>query len=473
VVAIPFPLSSAPGVKPQEAAGRLINAYAQATGEGARAPVRWTRTPGLLEKFDVAGHSHLRGGIVSASTLVTVFDERVYTVTKSGTVYTSVNRGELAGTKPVTCAVNNNATPQIACVDVDNGAFELSTSGAPINYSDADVGSPNSVSCLHGYFLFTYGSGTVKASNLNSVSIASNSFTTEQGLSIRRGVVFDDRFFAFGDKWTGVYQDIGASPFPLERTTSIPRGIIGTFAVAGWEPGWKNQLIWVGDDGLVYTLNGYVPAVISNPSVERSIASAADQSLIEASVYMSDGNPVFVLTSPDEWTWEYNAKTQNWNERESYGQDGWRGSQCIKAFNLWLAGDRSTGKVSSIDASHYREIGNPLVFEVESGVIASFPARLAAPRAEFDITAAVGIASGEDPVQTDPSALIYWSRDGGYSYGNPVTRKIGKQGQSEKSVYVSRLGLIKAKGLRFKIQIADPIHVALMGGQVASQALSE
>jgi len=466
--AIPFPLSSSPGIKPQEGGGRLINCFAEKQGEGARFPVVWRRTAGLRLRLDVASHTHLRGGVVSAATLIVVFDTRVYTITKSGVDYTAVNRGALDGTKPVTVAINNNATPQMVCVDVDNGAFNLFTNSAPTNFADSDLPQPNSVSQLDGYFIFTIGDGRIFATGLNSVSVDSNSFTTEQSLSIRRGVVFRGEFFAMGDKWTGVYRDAGTSPFPLERRFTIPRGIIGTFAVAGWEPGWANDLMWVGDDGRVYRLNGYSPDPISTPDVERSIASASDKTLLEASVYMADGNPMWVLTSPGEWTWEYNAKTQNWNEKRSYGRDDWRGSQTIKAFDEWMCGERDTGKLFGIDTSYYREDSDPLRFELQSGIVAAFPARIGMPRSDFDFTGATGLSTGEDPVQTDPQAEISWSNDGGRTFGNPMLRRLGSEGETV-NVTINRTGIVKAKGRRYKIVVSDPVHVGFMGGQVVTE----
>ena len=45
MTAIQFPLSTAPGQRPQEGAGRLINVYAEARGEKTGAV--WHRAPGL------------------------------------------------------------------------------------------------------------------------------------------------------------------------------------------------------------------------------------------------------------------------------------------------------------------------------------------------------------------------------------------------------------------------------------------
>jgi hypothetical protein len=60
MVAVLFPVTSAPGARPQESAGRLVNAYAVKTEQGAPTPLRWTRTSGLRELMTVAGQAGFR-----------------------------------------------------------------------------------------------------------------------------------------------------------------------------------------------------------------------------------------------------------------------------------------------------------------------------------------------------------------------------------------------------------------------------
>jgi len=465
VTAIPFPLSSSPGEEPQEGGGRLVNAYAEKNGEGARFPVTWKCVPGLRQKASIADHSHLRGAILVSSTLIAVFNTRAYTLDSS---YTATNRGEIAGSDRVTIAKNNAGTPNIVCVSPAEGCFNLFTGSAPSAFADLNLPQPNSVCELDGYFIWSIGDGRIFASGLNAVTVSTASYSTEQGLIGRRVVSYRGEVFYFGDKWCGVYRNAATSPFPLERRFTIARGIAGTHAIAGWEPGWANELIWVGEDLRVYRLNGYTPEPISTPDVERALNGTATPTLLEASVYMSAGNPIWQITSPGEFTWEYNQRTGNWNERESYGRDDCRMSNTVKAFDVWLAGDRTTGKLFQIDSSYRREADDPLVWTAESGVVANFPARFGAPRVDFDFTTAVGAETGEDPIQTDPVVQISWSDDGGHNYGNPVTRPLGAQGQSRTMVTVLRTGLIKAAGRRYRLRVSDPVHVGFMGGQIAA-----
>lgn len=471
---IPFPASSSPGVRPQEGGGRLVNAYAEKAPPGASSKLVWRRAPGLRQLAETVSHSHTRGFLDCGATLIPIFDQRAYALTVSGVVYTLTNLGALTGTLPVTTARNNNATPQNVAV-TENGAFNLFTGSAPTAFADVDLPIPNSVSVLHGYLMFTIGDGRIFATNLNSVSVAANSFTTEQGLLLRRGVTYGGLFYAMGDKWTGVYRDAALSPFPLERTVTIARGIVGTNAVAGWETGWQNILAWVADDFTVVQLDGqnsYNTVVISTDDVSRDIEAAVkagNGALLEAHVYANGQNAMWALTYPDNWTWERNMTTGEWNERESYGEEDWRGRQSVKWQNRWIVGDKATGKLGEAAADYLREYSDPLIWEVESGIVASFPGRIAIPRADFALTAGVGSPSSVP----DPQVQISISLDGGANYGNPILRNLGAEGDTGSHPYIARCGLTRGQGARFRLRVSDPVHVCLAGEQIATEQRAE
>ncbi len=149
MTAIVFPTSSAPGARPQEGAGRLINGYAVKTEQGARSPILWKRSAGLRQILNITGHAHCRGFIFVGTTLLAVLDERVYAVTLAGGVFSVANLGELAGTDPVTIARNNAATPNIIAV-CQAGTFNLFVDAAPTAFADGDLPALNSVAGMNG-----------------------------------------------------------------------------------------------------------------------------------------------------------------------------------------------------------------------------------------------------------------------------------------------------------------------------------
>lgn len=459
---IVFPTSSAPGTKPQESGGRLVNAFGEKTAVGAPSKIIIRRSPGLVRVAEASGRTHTRGFMDADTVAFWILDDRAV---KFDSAYTITDLGALSGDLPVTLAKNNAASPDYVVV-TENGCFNLFTGSAPTSFADADLpASPTSVCDFDGYFVWTYGDGRVFASDLNAVTVNALSFTTEQGLVCRRAVRYGGRLYILGDKWTGVYRDAGTSPFPFAREATVPRGIVGTHAIAGWETGWANQLIFVGDDFIVYRLDGYTPVPVSTDDVSRDVQAAVlagNSNLIEAFVYMYGKNAFWVVSCHDTFTWEYNLTTGEWNERLSYAIDNWKGMKSIRIFNNWHIGDEYSGELYTISGDYFLEGTDPLIWNVESGIVSGFPRGTVIPRASFHITSGVGTYPGVP----NPVVEISWSLDGGASYGTPVLRRLGGPGETKSHPYILNTGLSRGQGVRFRLKVSDAVHVGLNGGTV-------
>lgn len=469
-VAIPFPLSTSPGAASHESAGRLINCYAEPLGKDIPAtkgfpvpPAVWRRTPGLSVFGTSAAQTGFRGMMLVSSTLYVAWSGKAASYTSSAVE--TVLTGALTGTDKVFWARNNAGTPDIVCVSPANGAFSKS-GGAIIAFADVDVGSPNSVCFMGGFFHFTYGDGTLQASGLNAVTISTLDKTTAQskpgGLS--RAIPFNGQLIALGPFFGEVYTDT-ANPtgYPYTRSYTLQRGLIGPYALAGHEDGFASALIWVADDNSVVQHNGSPnPLKISPPDLDRLIAGVTDKSTLEASVYISGGHPKWRLTSAT-FTWEFDLGSQKWNENASYQQARTRAISGHSAFGKWLTGDTQTGKILYIDSTAYSEVTNPLMFQLESGPVRNFPNRTRVARADFDFVVGVGIATGTDPIATDPSVGISWSDDGGITWSDERIRKLGRQATPQR-ITVLRSGTTGVQGRRWRLKVSDPVYVGFLGG---------
>lgn len=469
MASIPFPLSSSPGRTPQEGNGRLINVYAEPLGAdthvgGSSAPesVTWRRSPGLTEFATAPANAGCRGFLYINGSLFWAVQDKLY-VTDSTGATTLV--GTLSGTLPVYFARNNAATPDMVVVS-ENGAFTFTASSVS-GFADPDLPQPNGVTFLDGYLIFTIGDGRMFATDLNAVTVNSLNNTKAEakpdGLS--RPVAFGSQLFAFGPLSTEVYTDT-ANPtgFPLTRSFVITRGLLSAAAVAGHEDGFGSALIWVADDCTVVQNNNTVsPLKISPPDLDRLIRAVSDKTTLQASVYIADGHPKWVLSSPD-WTWEFDLNTQKWNERISYNSTRWQAACSVSAFGKWIVGQVAGPKILAIDSTNYTEDGQPLIFQLESGPVMKFPNRTRVGAAYFNLSTGVGSATGFDTTVTDPSCSISWSDDGGVSYGNPVIRKIGSQGNPITTVEVNRSGMTGRQGRRWRIEVSDPVYAGVMSG---------
>lgn len=467
---IPFPLSSSPGATPQEGAGRLINCYAEPLGQDIEftkklAPPRvvWRKSPGL-SLFGASGQTIFRGQILVGNTLYAAWSGKASKFT-SGGVETLLT-GTLNGTEKVFWAQNNKTTPDVVAVAPQTGAFSVSSTTV-INFADPNIGVPNSVGFLDGYFIFTYGDGTIQASGLNAVTIATTDKTKEQAKAggLTRGVAFNGQYYVWGPNFGAVYNDT-ANPtgFPFTRSYVLQRGLLGPYAVAGHEDGFGSALIWVADDSSVVQANGTPnPLKISPPDLDRLIAAVSDKTTLEASVYIAQGHPKWVISGPT-FTWEFDLGSQKWNERSSYLASRWRAAfgGCF-AFGKWLTGDTKGGRILFVDQTNFTEFNDPLVMQLDSGPVSGFPARTKVGKADFNFITGVGIATGPDPIATDPQVGISWSDDGGLTYGNEFFRSLGRQ-QMDSRIMMTRTGMTSPHGRRWRLRISSPVYGGFLGG---------
>lgn len=464
MASIPLPLSSSPGVRGQDGAGRLINCYATPMGEGRGA--RWRSVPGMTS-FLTSSQTGFRGMIEVGGVLYVAFSGQLYRGTSAGGVLTVHNT--LAGTLQVFFARNNAATPNLVVV-TENGAFTITGASTITAYPDADLPQPNSVFGLDGYLVFTIGDGRAFATDLNSTSVNALSFGTAEAKSdaLVRGVAYAGRAMFFGTQTCEVWTDEGTTPFPFRRAVVIPFGLLAAGAISGQEDGFGAGLLWVANDCTVRMLNGYTADKVSPPDLDRLIQREATKSLIRASSHMTDGHAMWTVSGTN-WTWEFDLNTLKWHERESYELTRWRGLDTLRAYDRWLVGDRSSGNLYEIDPTNRKEGTNPLRLRIESGPVVKFPSRVRVARADFDVTTGVGIATGTDPNQTDPQVEISWSDDGGVNYSNPLFRKIGRQGKTGQRVTVTRAGLSGPMGRRWRLDVSDAVDIAIMGGEQAAE----
>lgn len=462
-VPITFPTSTAPGVNTTENGGRLINAYAEPLSSGARNQFRWIRAAGLLPQTTV-GDEPCRGAIIVGSVLYAVVDDKAFTITKAGSVYTVTElTGSVGGSGNVIMARNMAADPQILIVHSDG--MTLIESGAAGDFSDGDLPSSNSVTFMDGYFFVTSADGRVFASAINDTTFSAIDYATAESSpdGLVRAVAFGRDLLLMGASTVEFWGNTGnATGFPFSRGPVIPVGLFGPYAVSGMESGFPEPLMWVANDRTVRRLVGYSPERVSTSALERLLENVADPNTLEASVYVAAGHAFWVLTSPD-WTWAFDLSTNSWHERKSYGLDRWRAHLTVNAFDQWMAFDRDTASLFKVDGTCRRENTSPLIWEVWSTQSHRFPGRVAVGRVSFDFVTGVGDDRGISPIETDPKVSISWSDDGGRTFGTELLLELGTTGQ-QRAVDIFRGGLTGAVGRQYKLKVSDPVEVSLLGG---------
>lgn len=463
MVDIPFPTLSSPA-EMAESGGRLINVFLEKLNDGRIAK---KRVPGLKKIVEISDYSQCRGFLNVNENLIVAIEDHIFNVTSNGDgTFNAVNLGSLPGSGPVFLARNNKIpTPDIVAVTEGN-AYLLTLSGAPSGYPDPDVGSPNSVVFLGGYFVFSYGDARMRTTALNDTSINTldTAFAESKPDGLVRVVNFGRDILAFGKSSVEIWRNTGnLVAFPFTYVDTLDYGAASPTAIAGFDAGYAQPLMFVGVDSIVYKMDGYRPTRVSNHAVERYISDLADKTELEACVYMHNGHPCWSLSSAS-WTWEYDLSSGCWYERESYNLGRWRGCYSVRAFDQWIIGDKYSGKLYAISPKYAKEGNEPLIASIISATMSPFPDQGRWNSLELDIMTGVGILFGEAPIQTLPVCRISTSLDGGVTFGDPIIRSIGRQGNYKAQVRVNNLGIVSAKGAQVRIDVSDPVDFALFAG---------
>lgn len=461
-----FPVSSAPGRRPLEGQGRLVNCLTEVLQDGGQSRYAKRPAPGLRVAVDTGASGACRGMIAVSGVVMAAVGTRMIRIEQSGVTYSATDVGELPGSGPVYFAANNaSPTPNIVAV-TSVGAYNVFTSSAPTSFADPDLPQPNSITFLDGYFFPSIGDGRVFASGLNAVTINPLDFTTAQARpgGVYRAISFGQQLYAFGPSSIEFFANT-ANPegFPFSRVEVSPIGLLTADAIAGYEDGWGASLMWVGDDRAVYRLDGgYSPQRVSPPDLDRALQSVANPADLHALVFEHPGHTCWAIIGPD-FCWVYDLTTGYWHERQSYLQETWKARCSVRFKGEWLVGHASDGIIYRIDDEYRREGASPLVMRLRSGQNAVFPNRLAVPRCDFNFVVGQGDITGEEPIETDPRCWISYSKDGGNLFSTPVWRALGKQGEYGTRVNVNRLGLTGPMGIVWEISISDPVYVTLLG----------
>lgn len=403
-IQVPFPDSTMPGTHFQESGGRITNAYIEPLGPAAPTQVIYRRAPGL-RTFGTTTRGGFRGGIQVGGALYAALNNQLVTFTAAGGPATVV--GALPGTSKGFFARNARQSPaspvppDIVFVDADtNSAVINGTTIGPLvrpsGGGGTDMGAPNSVCAIDGFFVFTVSDGKVWASDNNSVTIGGLSFGTAENKpdGLTRGVPWAGQLFLFGPATTEVWANAGTTPFPFARSVVIPRGLKGPFCVAGFEDNFSRALVWVADDNTVVRLNGYLPEKISPPDLDGLIERVTDNRQLEMSCFMSRGH-AFILLSSATWSWVFDLNTNKWAERASHLQKRSRITGGVFAFDKWLCGDLLSTNLQEITNTRHTEAPvSELVTGAEASPSGSILLTVANPRLFYSDTVVVAGVSG-------------------------------------------------------------------------------
>lgn len=405
-------LQSSQGRSRAWSGARLVNAFSEMAEGDKAAMFAVMAIPGLVPFSDI-GAQGCRGLHVMDKVLYGVFGTTLYSIDANG-VETSI--GSIPGSTPVQMA--------------DNGAqlaIQSETTGYVLDSGIIYTGITNlppvsGLTYIDGYFVWTVADSdqfVISAINDGLSYDPLDVATVEGNPDDNIGVINDHRELQFyGANTVEIWYNSGAADFPFERQGNafIERGIRDRNSLIKID----NSVHFVGDDLVVYRLNGYDPVRISTHAIEGDIAAA---SWFRAFTYTLLGHKFYVLNT-DVGTFAYDMATGAWHNRRSLGRDNYRVGFAVTCYGTIVMGDAYTGKCYTPDMNVNTEDGDEIPVEILVPSIQSERAKQTLYAFEAQIQAGVG--NSDDP---DPQVILQYSRDGGNTWSPELSRSMGKVGE--------------------------------------------
>jgi len=464
-VPIPFIQGSTEAWTANYTAERSINWYPELDKDG-KYVLALRGTPGLTS-FATAGSGPGRGFCVMGGILYAVSGNTFYRVNSDQTV-TSLGIVAIANTF---ASLATNGT-QIMIVGGGVGYVYTIADGL-VEITDPDFHGAGTVVFQDGYFLFNRpGTGRFSiTAGYDGTNIDALDFATAEGAPDNLVAVYSNHRepLLFGTRTTEVYYNSGNADFPFDRNPSafIEMGLAARASVADMDNtvyflGSRTDTAIGGGGPAVYRLNGYTPQRVSFLGLEERMRTFSAVSDAVAYCYTEEGHSFYVLTFPAAGeTWVFDAATELWHERHSWGLTRHRGNFHAYIYGKHLVSDYEDGTIWEQSLDVYAEASNPLVAERRARTLHADGAYIHIPKLQLFFEQGVGLVSGQG---SDPQAALSWSNDNGKTWEGNRFASIGELGEYGHRTIWRRLG--KARDRLFRVRVSDPVKRNLIGASV-------
>jgi len=369
---------------------------------------------------------------------------------------------------------------------IDNGQYVVIVDGSPVGWTiklsdntfaqitDSGFLGSNTAGFVDGFLVFNSpGTQEWYISLVNEVAFDATDFASKAGYSdLLAGIGVTKRYvYLFGQQTTEVWFDAGDTPFPFERLPGVfmQFGCASAASLAQMD----GDLYWLAQSpqgkALVVRSKQFNAEQISTFALDNEMQGYSDLDQAIGFTYQIEGHFFYVLTFPvSDKTWQYDLSTQQWNELAWCDNNGvlhrHRANCFAQAYGSSVVGDWENGNLYLWDQNAYTDNGQPIPR------IRSFPHGVddSSNRIhyrEFIANMEVGNGIGTN---VDVPISLRWSDTRGVTWGNAVTRSLGKEGEYIKSMQWQRLGM--ARDRVFELSWSAPVKTSLLGAWVDAKS---
>lgn len=447
----------------------LVNAFAEMAEGDKYAQFAVMAIPGLLPFSDVAisvpvemedgspleledgsplmtegtnGALPVRGVHRMRDVLYAVVGATLFSIAEDGS---ETALGTIPGNAPVRIADNGSQLAIHGGVNQDTGYIY---SDGAVHTAIPNLPQVSDVTYIDGYFVWDiYQSDQFIISAINDGLVYDplDVATVEGAPDFLVGLINDHRELHFyGQDTVEIWYNSGDADFPFARQGNafIERGLRDKNSLVKID----NSVHFVGDDLIVYRLNGYDPQRISTHAIEYRIA---DATYFTAFTYTQLGHKFYVLNT-DVGCFAYDMATGAWAERKSFGLVNYRVSCACTCYGRTIMGDGYSSKLYIPDLDVFDEDGAPIPVEISLPTLDQN--RELSTLYAFEIYFESGVGNAEEP---DPQIILQYSKDGGRTFGTEIWRAMGRVGEYQKRA-IWRLG-VQFRQLQIRLKLPGKV----------------
>lgn len=455
---------------------RTVNCFPEmhtSAGKGGEVAALYS-TPGL-RPVQTLGLGPIRCAYTISNTQLAfiVSGNEVYQLSSAEGVAVQVTGNLSTSSGPVQMVDNGT---HVLLVDGTNGyTIDLSVSPALTTIVDPNFyDGAKSVTYQAGYFVLdvpeSVQSSAVFFSSPDTIDFpALNILSVDSSPDVVVSVISNNQLlYVLGARTTEVWQLTGASaaePFSLIPGRTINIGCSAYASVARL----AGTFLWLGGndqgDGVVYSMENDTPTRVSTHAIEHALQQLGDLSTSVALAYQSDGHYFYELNCPgSDTTWVYDLSTKQWHERQSIqnGSIDRHFAQVACFINgEHLVGDYRNGAMYVYDQLFFLDGTEPI------RRLRQTPHSSNGLANTFYKTMQVDIQPGVGTLEINPRLVLQISRDGGFTWGNPIYASMGLVGAYRTRARWQRLGY--GRDLVFRVFCDDPVNVVYLSAYLDTE----
>lgn len=471
----PFVGQSYVAASPTQNDEECINLYPEVDHtkqQGERGVIALYPTPGLITRVELSNQLQVRamwplpGGTVllavAGNTLYSI--NLAFTATAVGTLNTS--------TGPV--SISDNGIEAYIVDGPNRYSYDIATQTLS-TLADGGFTGANTVDSIDNFLIYNNPNsnqwGSTGLATSVSPALSVGAFLSASGNVI--GLIADHRnVYLLGEKCTEAWSDEGLSPFPFQVIpgTTSQHGCAARGSISRLGESFAFLAQDTRGQAIVAQMVGYSPKRISTFAVEQQMAKYSIISDAIAYTYQQSGHEFYVLNFPEaDVTWAYDLATEMWHKRawrDSFNALHRHRGNCSAIFGgVVLVGDWENGKIYELSQSWYYDVENMIPCIRRCKHITSGLNRVFHSSLQLQFQPGVGTSTGQG---SDPQAMLEISNDGGFTFGPPHWRAIGKMGMYKNRCIWRQLG--EARDRVYQVTVTDPVYRTIVSAELEAEA---